>query len=63
MARRDNFTFRVNQSDRQNLKKLAKHLQRSQSDAIRVLVRETVAQLEPKQQPAPVGEGAHRGQQ
>ena len=38
MARWDTFTFRVNKDDKQIIAILAKKLQRSQSDAIRVIL-------------------------
>lgn len=58
MARYDTFTFRVNKEERQMLETLASRLQRSQSDAVRLLVREAVAQLEPERgQPVPTGQG------
>lgn len=59
MARYDTFTFRVTKQERQMLERLASHLQRTQSDAVRVLVREAVAQLEAEKQPVPAGEQAH----
>lgn len=45
MARLDSFTFRVNQDERQMLEQLSANLQRSQSDAVRLLIREAVKQL------------------
>ncbi len=45
MARVDTFTFRVNEDERQMLEQLSVNLQRSQSDAVRLLIREAVKQL------------------
>ena len=45
MSRADTFTFRVNRHERQMIAALARRLQRSQSDAIRWLVREAVREL------------------
>ena len=58
MARRDTFSFRVNERERQMLETLAEKLQRTQSDAVRLLVREAVAQLEPESTAA--GDGDQR---
>ena len=45
MRRIDTFTFRVNATERQLLTALAERLQRSQSDAVRLLIREAVRDL------------------
>lgn len=57
MARHESFTFRINKQEREMLEKLAKRLQRSQSDAVRLLVREAVQQLEPDNGREPVKAG------
>lgn len=46
MARIDTFTFRVSKNEKLMLASLAASLQRTQSDAIRLLIREAVNQLE-----------------
>lgn len=46
MARPDTFTFRINQAERGLLERLAQRLQRSQSDALRWLIREAVRELD-----------------
>jgi hypothetical protein len=46
MSRWDTFTFRVNKDDRQLIAKLAESLQRSQSDAIRFVIRQTMHQVQ-----------------
>ena len=43
--REDTFAMRVNAEERQMLMALAAHLQRTQSDAVRLLVREAVREL------------------
>jgi hypothetical protein len=48
MPRHDTFTFRVNHKEGEMLEKLAERLQRSRSDAVRLLIREAVAQLDPQ---------------
>jgi hypothetical protein len=45
MSRIDTFTFRVNTNERRMLKALAERLQRSQSDAVRLLIREAAREL------------------
>lgn len=45
MARYDTFTFRINKQERQMLERVAKRLERSQSDALRLLVRGAAAEL------------------
>jgi uncharacterized protein (DUF1778 family) len=45
MPRRDTFTFRVNVDERQLIAALADRLQRSQSDAVRWLIREAAHEL------------------
>ncbi len=45
MPRRDTFTFRVNADERQLIAALADRLQRSQSDAVRLLIREAAHEL------------------
>ena len=45
MARQDFFTLRVNQAERRMLENLAERLQRTQSDAVRLLIREAAQQL------------------
>lgn len=46
MSRWDTFTFRVNKDDRQLIAKLAESLQRSQSDAIRFVIRQAMHQAQ-----------------
>lgn len=46
MARDERFTFTCNREERQMLAALAERLRRSQSDAMRMLLREAVVQLE-----------------
>lgn len=45
MKRSDMFALRINAGERQMIEKLAHSLQRSQSDAIRLLIREAVLSL------------------
>lgn len=45
MSRIDTFTFRVNENERRVLAALADYLNRSQSDALRVLIREAAREL------------------
>ncbi len=45
MPRQDTFTFRVNADERQLIAALADRLQRSQSDAVRLLIREAAHEL------------------
>ncbi len=45
MARLNVFAFRINQDERMMLERLSEELQRSQSDAVRLLIREAVRQL------------------
>ena len=45
MAREMNFSFRVNESERHLLAVLAERLQRTPSDAVRLVVREAVRSL------------------
>lgn len=45
MSRIDTFTFRVNANERRILAALAEYLNRSQSDALRVLIREAAREL------------------
>lgn len=45
MARYERFTFLCNQDERRLIGNLAQHLQRTQSDAIRLLIREAAQQL------------------
>lgn len=55
MPRYDRFSFTCDEKERQAIKALAERLQRTQSDAVRLVVREAVQQLtaEPKGQPEP----------
>lgn len=46
MTRPDTFTFRINQTERGLLERLAQGLQRSQSDALRWLIREAVREMD-----------------
>lgn len=46
MARMNTFTFRVNKQEQQMIEVLARRLQRTQSDAVRLLVREAFQQLD-----------------
>ena len=45
MARRDFFTLRVNQVERHMLENLDDRLQRTQSDTVRLLIREAAREL------------------
>lgn len=45
MARFDTFTFRVSQDERRLIHNLARSLQRSQSDTIRLVIREAAQGL------------------
>jgi len=45
MSRIDTFTFRVNADERRILAALADYLNRSQSDALRLLIREAAREL------------------
>ena len=45
MARYQRFTFLCNQDERRFIENLARHLQRTQSDAIRMLIREAAQQM------------------
>jgi hypothetical protein len=45
-VRRDTFAMRVNVEERRMLETLARHLQRSQSDTVRLLVRGAMRELE-----------------
>lgn len=45
MARIDTFTLRVNSDERRILANLAQRLERSQSDAVRLLIREAAREL------------------
>lgn len=67
MARFNTFTFRVTQEERRLIEKLATRLQRSQSDAIRLVIREAIKEVsaaDPSQQPltATSGNGGGNGQ-
>jgi hypothetical protein len=46
MPRSDTITVRVSAAEREAIKALAERLQRSQSDAVRFVVREAVRELE-----------------
>ncbi len=46
MTRLDTFTFRVDDEERNMIARLSKRLQRTQSDAVRLLVREAFQQLD-----------------
>jgi hypothetical protein len=48
MARDDRFTFLVNGDERRMLAAVAEKLQRSQSDAVRLLIRAAAAKLDDK---------------
>jgi len=45
MRRNDNFGFRVNEIERAMIAGLAKRLQRSESDVVRLLIREAAREL------------------
>jgi hypothetical protein len=45
MARRERFTFLCDESERKLVKKLAKQLKRSESDAVRFLIREPTCEM------------------
>lgn len=54
MARLDTFTFRVDESERIMLSRLAAYLQRTESDAVRLLIREAIKQVNREEdKPAP----------
>lgn len=60
MARKTTFTFRVSSQEQRMLKRLAEKLQRSQSDSVRLLIREAVSQLDSAVSTKPiVGGGQH----
>ena len=46
MRRRDTFTFKVSDDERRMIAALSHRLERSQSDAVRLLIREAVKGLE-----------------
>ena len=46
MARLETFTFRVDDEERKMITRLSKRLQRSQSDSVRLLIREAYQQLD-----------------
>jgi len=52
MRRDDNFGFRVSEIERAMITDLAKRLRRSESDAIRLLVREAIVNLRAQDQAA-----------
>lgn len=45
MARHETFTFRVDKQEKQMIAQLAGSLNRSQSDALRMIIREAVFQI------------------
>lgn len=45
MARQKTFTFRVSRDERRMLESLAQRLERSKSDAVRLLIREAAREL------------------
>jgi hypothetical protein len=55
MPKTERFTFLTDKTERQAIKALAERLQRSQSDAVRLVVREAVQQIaaQPKGEPEP----------
>ncbi len=46
MARADTFSFRLSEEDRRRLARIARRLERSQSDAIRWLIRHAAREME-----------------
>jgi hypothetical protein len=52
MSRIDLFTLRVNDAERRMIALIAERLQRSQSDAVRLLIREAARELETQSQVA-----------
>ena len=50
MRRNDNFGFRVSEIERAMIADLAKRLRRSESDAVRLLIREAVRNLQMQDQ-------------
>jgi hypothetical protein len=52
MSRIDLFTLRVNDAERRMIALIAERLQRSQSDAVRLLIREAARELEMQSQVA-----------
>ena len=63
MTRPDTFTFRINQAERGLLERLSQRLQRTQSDALRWLIREAIRELDAAEamsgSPALVDEARH----
>jgi predicted DNA-binding protein len=57
MTRLDTFAMRVSAEERQMIKALAQRLQRSQSDVVRLLVREAVQGLAATADQQPQAEG------
>ena len=55
MPKTERFTFLTDKTERQAIKALAERLQRTQSDAVRLVVREAAEQLadKPKSEPDP----------
>lgn len=46
MARKTHFTFRINEKEQLMIARLSERLQRSQSDAIRLVIREAAKSLD-----------------
>lgn len=46
MARKSHFTFRINEKEQRMIARLSECLQRSQSDAIRLVIREAAKSLD-----------------
>ena len=46
MARKSHFTFRINEKEQLMIARLSERLQRSQSDAIRLVIREAAKSLD-----------------
>lgn len=61
MARDDAFAFRVSDEERRMIEKIAENLQRTQSDAVRLLIRGAARELEAKSgQPSKGGKHAQQ---
>lgn len=59
-ARQDTFTLRMDDDERRMLAAVARHLERSQSDAVRLLIRQAARGLLPvlvSAQPSPAQQG------
>lgn len=57
MARYERFTFLVNKDERKMIEELASRLQRSQSDAVRVVLRSAHAEIKSQEEPTITHQG------